>query len=173
MNIDFKFTLLKTLSKIIYWFGITYVAIIIFVLTIGRYLPFEISQNTSGLFHVTIFLTFPLAVLMTLSPHNGQPQKKTVRNIKVAIALISIPFLALQPFSKTMCAYSDNDVVLISRSDTSFQIVKRNYDCGAWDSDSPNYEYFKIKKLTKLLTFSKKVDTATLKKSEWLMIEPE
>jgi hypothetical protein len=173
LNSDLKLTLLKTLSKIIYWFGITYVAIVIFVLTIGRYLPFEISQNSSGLFHVIIFLTFPLAVLMTLSPHNEKPQKKTVRNIKVVVAVISIPFLALQTFGKTMCAYNVNDVVFKSRSDTSYTIIKRYYDCGAWDSDSPNYEFFKVKRLTKHLIFSKKIDTTTLNKLEWLKVKTQ
>ena len=67
-----------------------------------------------------------------------------------------------------MCGYNTDDILFVNKSDSSLKVVKSHYGCGAYDSDMPKYEFYKMKSLTKEILYSKKVDTAELDKREWI-----
>ena len=67
-----------------------------------------------------------------------------------------------------MCGYMTDNVLFINKSDSSLKIIERHYDCGAYDSDMPKYEFFKMKKLTQQIFYSQKIDTLYIDKDIWI-----
>ncbi len=68
----------------------------------------------------------------------------------------------------TMCGFITDEILFVNKSDSSLQIVKRHYDCGAGDTDFPKYEFYKIRIITNQILYSKKVDTAQIKQDVWI-----
>jgi len=109
--------------------------------------------------------TFPIAIILT----SVRPNKNRVyKAATIIVAIISIPILGLYSFEAGMCGYITDDILFISKSDSSLKIIERHYDCGAVDSDKPKYEFFKIKHLTRQILYSKKIDTSLINKDIWL-----
>jgi hypothetical protein len=137
-------------------------------LTIGQYLPFQFNnQNTAESFYHLIWLTFPLAILLTLL-RPGKNSKGTGKALTIVAAIVSLVFLSFFVFARTMCGYITDEVLFVNKSDTTLKIVEKHYDCGATDSDLPKYEYYKTKALIRQILYSKQVDTLRLDKNEWL-----
>jgi hypothetical protein len=136
-------------------------------LTVGQYLPFQFSnENTAQNFYLFIWLTFPLAVLLTLL-RPGKNSKGTGKALTIVSAIISLLFLSFFVFAKTMCGYITDEVLFVNKSDTTLKIIEKHYDCGATDSDLPKYEFYKTKALTRKILYSKQIDTLRLDKTEW------
>ena len=151
--------------RILFWVSIIWIFICLFILIFGHYLPFQFnSDSLTLLFYTIVWLTFPAAVLVTLFKKS---KNEIFKALKIVVALISFVFLGFNVFGKFMCGYIVDNVLFVNKSDTALKIVERHYDCGAYDSDFPKYEYHKIKYLTKQISYSKQVDTTLLKKSEW------
>jgi hypothetical protein len=136
-------------------------------LTIGQYLPFQFSnENTAQKFYLLIWLTFPLAILLTLL-RPGKNSRGTGKALTIVTAIISLVFLSFFVFGKTMCGYITDEVLFVNKSDTSLKIVEKHFDCGATDSDRPKYEYYKTKALTRQILYSKQIDILRIDKTEW------
>lgn len=159
---------MTTFRRIFFWISTCWIIVCAFILTIGQYLPFQFSnENTAQNFCLLIWLTFPLAILLTLL-RPGKTSKGTGKALTVATAIVSPVFLSFFVFGKTMCGYITDKVLFVNKSDTGLKIVEKHYDCGATDTDLPKYEYYKTKALTRQILYSKQVDTLGLDKNEWL-----
>ena len=157
---------MNVVAKTLFWLGISWAIISFFILAAGQYLPFEFSnENTGRAFYGFVGCTFPIAVVLTLvRPVIGRVHKA----IAVFIALVSVPILALYALGSGMCGYVTDNVLFINKSDSSLKIVERHYDCGAYDSQMPEYVFFEMKPLTNQILFSKKIDTLLIDKNIWL-----
>ena len=152
----------------ILWISIIWIFVCLFILTIGQYLPFRFSSdNSAQTFYILVWLTFPAAVLLTLLHKDQVTNRRPFKGLKIFIAVVSFLFLSLYVFGKTMCGYITDDILFINKSDTTLKIIKRHYDCGAYDSDLPKYEFYKMKSLTKQILYAKQIDTTQLNKDEW------
>ena len=67
-----------------------------------------------------------------------------------------------------MCGYVSDKVLFIKKENQSAKILQRHFDCGAYDSDSPKYEFIKIIHLNSFLNYVEKIDTIKMTKSEWI-----
>lgn len=152
-------------TKTIFWVSIFWIVTCLFILTAGRFLPFEFSDaSTAQSFYVLVGCTFPLAFISILA----KPSKsKTLKALIIIIAVISVPFFAFYSFAAGMCGYITDKTLFVNKTDSSLKIIERHYDCGAYDSDMPKYEYFKVKQLTKQILYSKKIDTTNISKETW------
>ncbi|TMI62593.1 MAG: hypothetical protein E6H07_14360 [Bacteroidetes bacterium] len=160
--------------RIIFWTSISWIVLCLFVLTIGQYMPFQFSNESSAeTFYALVWLIFPVAVLLTLLKKVISPENRTSKALIIFLAIVSFLFLSVYVFGRTMCGYITDDILFVNKSDTSLKVIKRHYDCGAYDSDLPKYEFYKMKSLTKQILYSKKVDTTKLDKNKWIRKETE
>ena len=161
---------MTTPTKRLFWFSIFWIILCVFILTIGQYLPFEIcNENFAKVFYTMIWFTLPICILLTLIRRDKKSTKPTIKILTIVIAVGTFLFLAVYVFGMGMCGYITDDVLFINKSDTSLKIVKRHYDCGAYDSDMPKYEFYKMKPLTKQILYSKKIDTLQIDKKDWII----
>jgi hypothetical protein len=159
---------MTTSQRIVFWVSTCWIILCVFILTIGQYLPLQFSnENIAQNFYRLIWLTFPLAVLLTLL-RPGRNSKGTGKALTIVIAIVSLVFLTLFVFGKTLCGYITDEVLFVNKFDTNLKIVERHYDCGATDNDLPKYEFYKTKALTRQILYSKQIDTLHLDKNEWI-----
>lgn len=144
--------------KILLRLNLFWVIFCSFVLTAGQYLPFEFSnERVSHLFYTFIWLTFPVAIIVF-----GRNQKVvSFRHWSVAIAIILFIVLSFSMFGRTFCAYS-NVPIFENSLIPSIKIIERSYGCGAYDSDYPKYEYYKIIPILPVMNYITRVDTTEI-----------
>ena len=71
-----------------------------------------------------------------------------------------------------MCVYSINRILVQKQVTDPTKIIERNFNCGAWDSDMPQYQYVKIVPITTFINYVTTIDTATLDKPVWINYYP-
>jgi hypothetical protein len=159
-------TSMNIFSRILFWTGATWAVTCFLILTVGQYLPFEFANmKIAERFYGLVWCTFPIATLLTLV---RQQTKRVLKVITVVVAIASLPILGLYAFGVGMCSYSTDNILFINKSDSSLKIIERHYGCGAYDSDLPKYEFFKMKYLTQQILYSKKIDTLLIDKGIWI-----
>ncbi len=162
---------MKRFKNLFYWTGISLGTVCIFIITVGQYLPFEFTnQSAAFTFYTIIGCALPVAsILVLLKPLKS----RLLKIILVVIAIISVPILGLFAFGSSMCGFSTDKVLFVKKSDSTYTITQRHYDCGAWDSDLPDYKYFKIKKITTDIIYAKEIDTLRLNFSIWRRVDKD
>lgn len=69
-----------------------------------------------------------------------------------------------------MCGWSIQAKLFENKSNDSI-IAVRDYGCGAFDTDLPTTEIYKIDYFLKYFIRIEKIDTAQIDKTEWVKIE--
>ena len=150
-------------------FRISLCFIILCVLTI--FLPIEITNGTVKMNFTWIRLFgIPIAVLLTLTGIIKQKDTILIVIVKSVVTTIfagfTCFFLIILLFVN-MCEWTESEVFFTHKQKPNTKIVERSMNCGAFDTDFPNYKPFKITKLSDNFIWAVKVDTTNLDTNKW------
>ena len=134
--------------KIIFILSLCFV--IFCVLTI--FLPIEITNETAKMNFIWIRLFgTPIAVLITLIGVIKQKDTLLIVIVKSVVTTIfagfTCFFLIILLFVN-MCEWTESEVFFTHKQKPNTKIVERSMNCGAFDTDYPDYKPFKIIKLS-------------------------
>jgi hypothetical protein len=126
-------------------------------------LPLELSSPDmqSLLFFLACF-SLPISIIWTVNKV-FQPRSNAFTVIAV---FLSISILFFTFFGRSICKTTD-EILYTNKYNTSI-IVARSFDCGAWDSDLPNYSYYKKTPVAGAFYWTTKADTSQLDHSIWI-----
>ena len=170
---------MKVISKIFYKTILCWIAICIFTLTIGQFLPLEITNdNFSSCLYILIWIALIIALFIFIFKRKKQKVtkfgKSTLIVFKIvitAIAIYALFLLGIFILFGGICGYSTKNTLFINKSYSSLKIVERSIECGAFDSDYPKYECYEIMPLTNFMMYAKKIDTLKIDKEKWIRIK--
>jgi len=148
-------------------FLIYFLSFTIFTKTIGQFLPFQFSSNAiRSAYNVFLVFALPLSI-SALFYIFKQDRKKYIR-VWGSVFICGFTFFALGLlyFLSSMCSY-DAIAIFEKKSHPSTKILKRNYGCGAYDSDMPKYEIIKIVAITPFVNYFQPVDTSKIDLQMW------
>lgn len=152
------------ISKIIFILCIIWISFCVFILTIGHQLPYEFTtKKNEELFYGLIGLSLPLAIILTLVRNRNQEKSNALIFVLALISFMITHFFVLD---RKVCGYSE-ELAYVNKNNPEEKIFRRYKNCGALDSDIPDFQFFKTKPFNKYLINSVKVDTAILDKSTW------
>lgn len=159
---------MRIVSSILFLLAVVWIILSISVLMFGHSLPIQFSdENLEQTFYGVIWLTFPLAVLLTLVRTGNNSNQRRRKYLAFFFAVIAFILIGLFVLGKKMCGYVTDSILFTNRADRSLKIIKKHYDCGASDSGVPQYEFYEIKPFTNHLIYSKPIDTSRINRSEW------
>jgi uncharacterized membrane protein len=152
--------------------GISGVILCVIFLIAQAFLPIEFAdENIKQVFTFRIWFGLPIFMIFTTFKIPYQLKSKFGKKDKlitiIVLAVLIFIVLFFYWFLSNMCGYI-TDEILFKKIDSSQKIVRRHYDCGAFDSDRPEYETRKIIPLVMSLQIYQKVDTNSLNRSEWI-----
>ena len=146
---------------------IYFISFTIFTQTIGQFLPFQFSSNAIAS-RYNVFLVFALPIsIAALFYILKQGKKEYIRTLgSIFICGLTFFTFGLLYFLNSMCSY--HSVALFEqKSHSSTKILKRDYGCGAYDSDMPKYEIIKIVGITPFVNYYQSVDTTKIDLQLW------
>ena len=153
-------------------------AIILFLLllVLATVLPFQFINNSISItFYAVCFFTLVLSICWkVLRAMELRQVHFIVRHLLTLIlAFVLVYILGFIWLGKMMCAYSQDIVLFENKANANLKIVERSYGCGAYDSDMPKYEVFKVRSLGKYIRYIAKTDTAALNRVEWTIVNSQ
>ena len=160
---------MRSTVKIIFWLAVVWIVFCLIFFIAGQLLPIEFSSSKyAHLFYTILWLTLPVAILLTLVDKNKARRWLRSPSLRIIIAIVTFVFFGIFLFGKTLCGYGSGVVLFVDKEDTAVKIVERSFGCGAYDSDLPKSEFVKVKPLTGWLRYVKHVDTAKLDRRKWV-----
>ena len=158
---------MNKVHKIIFRISLCFV--ILCVLTI--FLPIEITNETAKMNFIWIRLFgIPIAVLITLIGVIKQKDTILIVIVKSVVIVIFTGFACFFMFIMlfaSMCEWTESEVFFTHKQKQNTKIIGRSMNCGAFDTDFPNYKPFKITKLSDDFIWAVKVDTTNLDTNKW------
>ncbi|HLA57354.1 MAG TPA: hypothetical protein VK622_01265 [Puia sp.] len=145
----------------------------IVLLVLASLLPFQVTDSSIRSFlYAIIFFALVLSicwkVLRVMVLRQVHLIVRTLLIMILAFVLVcSFGFIWL---GKMMCAYSNDIVLFENKANANLKIVERSYGCGAYDSDMPKYEVFKVRSFGKFVRYIAKTDTLALNRNEWTAV---
>jgi hypothetical protein len=137
---------------------------------VSEYIYLEFSNIKYENFYFLVkVIGFPLAVLCTLIGTLKEKDGRIETLGKIIGTLVVAVFSSFIILCSDMCQWTTN-TLYINKQNTSVKIVARDLNCGAWDSDRPEYKFFKTREFPFTLILMTKIDTAQIDKSEWTKI---
>jgi len=167
---------MKLILKIFFWTSITFLATCLFIGILGLFFQVEFADyNTAILFYNIKLYGIPISILLTLTGTLRSKNKtgliigKIFATIGVLLIVIIIGFIS----KFDICGWLIDDTLFTKKNDSTEKIQVRHYDCGAVDSDKPNYRIVKIEKIGKYFLYTSKVDTNKIDKDDWIRAKIE
>ena len=141
---------------------------------IGQFTPIEVAnKNLTNAYEVSRFFCLPLVILLTLF---GTIKPKHAANhiiikvvLTICVSLFSVLILIIIWFA-SWCNWTNKKVLFKNKKNRNTTIVLRAYGCGAWDSDSPIYKVYKVKKILASFNWVTETDTTNINMQNWLMV---
>jgi hypothetical protein len=147
---------------------VLWVVYCLLVLTIGDYIPIEFSNSAlKGVYYLIIYCSLPVSIIWLgiVFFNIEHPRRRAL--FSAAITGISILTLAMVWLSHSFCG-DTNTIVYVNKVRQSSVIVQRSYGCGAYDSDLPKYQTYKLVPINRYLNLVTKVDIAKVDESAWI-----
>ena len=146
---------MKSVSTIIFWTAIGLLLFWILSATFFQIFGLEfIDQELEDTFYGIRFWGVPICILLTLfgtfKLEHSRSHRITIFSLTVFVAMFSFFFMTLAILSD-MCSWTDRETLFVNKEDKSAQIIKREYGCGAWDSDAPMVKDFRVRGMFWLL----------------------
>lgn len=162
---------MKQFFKILFWFSVCSIALLIIVPIVFHLLPLEFTKNNDEIIFNNIwFFGLPAAILLTLTGtlklKNSVGEKILKIILTILVALLPIVF-AFATALDGLCAWTTDKVLFEKINEPSVKIVSREYGCGAVDTGSPTHNIFKIKYFTSHLILVSPIDTTKINKAIW------
>ena len=164
---------MKRNSKIIFYLALT-VIVSWFVLPIlSLFVHFQIVNETlSNYYMIYRAVSLPFAIILTLFgtlKPNETTKKITVKVLWTTLAILtSSIFVFIGFWGGIMCEWSTSSILYKKRSNSNVTIEVRDFGCGAYDSDIPKNEIYKVYQITPYFIYSHKTDTSKIDKSIWI-----
>lgn len=163
-------------QRILHYLSLSLIWYCALALTIGHLMPLEFrNEGVRGWYYVIVGCIFILVAGYKLFEYL---YKKFSRSITVAL-VATVPImgfvafvLALFLFGTMFCGWANGRVLFEERENPEHRIVRRNYDCGAWDSNVPSYRIFDVRPLNTQFNWVIECDTFHLDKAVWVKVEP-
>ena len=134
-----------------------------FVIFLGDFIPIEfVSSTFKNIYFSIIYISFPVFLIWTII--NVSKIKRPAIFVTVA-TILSVTILLVVGFAHTMCGTTTE--IIFQNKNNSQTIVRRNYGCGAWDSDFPVYTYHKVVPMTPFFNIVTKYDITNIDKDVW------
>jgi len=162
---------MNQISKAIYRIAII-VIVSWFVLPIlGLFIRFQLTDENLSIYYMVFrALSLPSAVILTLFG-----TVKSEDNLKIKMEKFLWTILALGVsllfvfigFFGGMCGWDTSKELYQKKNNSNVTIAVRNYGCGAYDSDIPKNEIYKVFQITPYFIFFHKTDTTGLDTSLW------
>jgi len=153
----FIFALMKDYYKIRVIVGYTMICLWLFMKFCFFYFQiYFISESIEEYFDLIslIFLAFGGVFLMTYGIWKKSKIRVSINFILVLIVILFIRFFISSSFSG-LCVETKGDWVYINEEDNRI-LYNTDYNCGAWDSDPPNTDYFERIKINRFI-YQKKI----------------
>lgn len=158
-QIDFKNIRLKKYEII----NLVWILFCILVISVGDSIPIEFaSLFFKKIYYVFIYVSLPISIIWTILSVSKikEPTAFLVVSILISVFILLIVGLA------SMCQISSKAVYQNANKSMGI-IVQRSYGCGAWDSDCPEYKYYKSVPLTAFFNIVTEFDTTNIDKTIW------
>jgi hypothetical protein len=143
------------------------------ILILGWLMPLQLnSKFIEGVFFSLVLLVISVAIcwklLRIMELNCVNLIVRALLTLILAFMLVCINGFIL--LGKSMCGYTSDRLLYQNKQIPSLHIVERIYGCGAFDSQAPIYEMFRVRPLGSWITYVSKTDTATLNKNEWVAV---
>jgi hypothetical protein len=167
---------MRLFLKIFFWTSVAFIATCLLIGILGLFFQIEfIDYSTAIMFNKIPLYGIPISILLTLT---GTLKTKDSTQWIIGKILITLGVLltaVIIGFMSTLnpCGWMIGDTLFTKKGDSIEKIQVRDYDCGAVDSDKPNYRIFKIEKFGKYFLYTSEVDTNKINKSDWIRVKNE
>jgi hypothetical protein len=158
-------------------FSITMSAIVIFIAlpAIFQYIHIEFSKTVyRDLFETYRFFLLPMSILgslyWTVSSGHSITRKTIVLVITIVATFFSIIVLSGTVLSG-MCGWTNISVLFENNKHSSQKIVRRDFGCGATDSEGPSPSVYKLQELTPFFIRATLIDTSKIDRNEWKKLD--
>ena len=150
----------------------------IFSITLGQMLPVEFTDsNIRSTFYEWLFQSLPVAVLLLpfgLARRNVVTKWQLATRIGLATILAVLTYVALVGVFMWQIGFAswvDYWVIYHKRTDQQIRIVDQLYDVGAFGYGG--HRLVQVRPFTRVFTIVTPVDTGSLNKGEWLLVNKE
>ncbi len=168
--------IIKILLRIIFWLAIIFTVISFYSLTIGENMNIEFADwRLMQKYYEIILEWLPLAVLLTLCGTIKRKNSK-LRNIVIAITTMTVSLFSFFIIVGTMFAiafgaWMDTTTLYESRENHHVTIKEQRFDEGALGYGG--IRIVKLKPFMKYWNIVTEVDTTTLNKKEWILLNKD
>lgn len=136
--------------------------------------PFELSNEyTELIVKSTLLFTFQIFVFLFINLLMYESVRREAIYVKILVLTVIdsvlIIVLIIFFFGASFCG-NINEAVFIAKSNSNVKIIKRHFDCGAYDSESPIYTYHKTKELTSYLRIAETIDIQAIDSNQWIVV---
>jgi hypothetical protein len=138
-------------------------------------LPIEFrSTQIEGFFYAFGFFGFPFCVLLSLTQTIGKSGNVAgdlaIIVITIFLAISLFFFIVMNTALAGMCTNITEKVIFTHRKNPNIRIEERRFGCGATDSSPIHVHLSKMERCFFIFDWVNKIDTATIRKEEWLYI---
>ena len=88
----------------------------------------------------------------------------------IGITVLIFFFMAMSVLSD-MCDWSHREVLFTNKTNKKIKIIKREYGCGAVDSEQPIVKDFEVKEVGKFFITSREINIEEIVQNEWVKNE--
>lgn len=167
---------MRLFLKILFWSSIIFLATCVIIGILGLFFQVEfVDYNTAIFFNKIKLYGIPISILLTLTG-TLRPKDKTgliIGKIFATLGVLLIVFIIGIVSMFDLCGWLIDDTLFTKKNDSTEKIQIRHYDCGAVDSDKPNYKIVKIEKIGKYFLYTSKVDTNKIDRNDWVRMKIE
>jgi hypothetical protein len=143
------------------------------ILILGWLLPLKMNSDAVeevlfGLVLIVLCIAICWKLLRIMELRGTNVVIRVLLTLFLAFVLVCITGIFW--LGKSMCGYSSERVLYQNKEIPNLHIIERSYGCGAYDSQTPLFETYKVRPLGTWISYVSKTDTATLNKNEWVPV---
>lgn len=166
---------MQVIKKTIFWTAIVFIGLTIFALTVGQILPYEFADyKLQHKFYDTIIQGLPIAVLLTLfgtlKKQNSKTRNWTFGILTVLTSILCLVGQLFMIFAFGFGAWTTVTTIYKHKTDNR-EIKEQLYDIGAFGYGGQRT--VEIKPFLKYWVLPTKIDTATINKNEWNLVNEQ
>ena len=159
---------IKRIKGIVFWVSICFILYWVITGLLGLFILIEWSnpELRTEYFKVRLF-GFPIALFFVFISSIKKTEEVSNIIAKIVVGIMLPLFTLFVLFISDMCQYQYSEL-FTDKNDSRLKIIKRSLDCGATDTEPPNWKFYKKIPLTDYFTFYSKVDISEIDKNKWI-----
>ncbi|WP_027420013.1 hypothetical protein [Crocinitomix catalasitica] len=129
------------------------------------------SPELLAAYQQIVGIAFPFTLFVAILTTIKQNDELSSTAVKIVLAII-LPLFSMVFFMfPGMCSYNNRN--LFYNKESKSIIIERSLNCGAWDSDMPNYKTVKVTPFLGYFNYVSNIDTASIDKTKWIHVIEE